>query len=209
MNDDDDAVWQAVRRRLDAVGEDIRVPTVPARWTDTARVRTSPVVWGPRLSSFLATGAIALVLVAVVGGNPLASHMSNGAAAPITSDATPSPRDSLESAAPSQDGRQSLVSLPTWPRPIEDNACPAALLRRVTLRGDPGNAARPVYVESLDGTTKIIIWPHGFSARFSPDLELVNDHGEVVAREGDTLDLGGGVVDPAYDFFACAVSRAD
>jgi len=33
-------------------------------------------------------------------------------------------------------------------------------------------------------------WPVGYSARFTPQLELLNDQGEVVGHEGSHLDGG-------------------
>jgi len=104
-----------------------------------------------------------------------------------------------------------VVQLPTWSEAPASGACPAALMGRVTLRGDRRSQSRPVWVESWDGEQRDIVWPYGFSARFTPALELLNARGEVVAREGDVLDLGGGVVsalDPAFDFYACHVSLA-
>jgi hypothetical protein len=104
-----------------------------------------------------------------------------------------------------------VVQLPTWPEKPVSGLCPAALLGGVTLRGDPTNQSRPVWVESRGGGRLTVVWPYGFSARFSPGLELLDSEGEVVAREGDLLDLGGGVVaslDPAYDFYACRVIAA-
>lgn len=40
-----------------------------------------------------------------------------------------------------------------------------------------------------------IIWPHGYGARFDP-LELIDAHGDVVAREGDTIIVAGGLRAP-------------
>ncbi|WP_108668591.1 hypothetical protein [Euzebya rosea] len=38
-----------------------------------------------------------------------------------------------------------------------------------------------------------VVWPHGFSARSAESgLELLGPDGEVVAREGDILKMGGG-----------------
>lgn len=39
-------------------------------------------------------------------------------------------------------------------------------------------------------------WPVGYSARFTPQLELLDDQGVVVGREGSALTGGCGTVDP-------------
>ena len=44
------------------------------------------------------------------------------------------------------------------------------------------------------GMTRPVIWPHGYRARLNP-LEVLNPAGTVMAREGDTLIVGGGFID--------------
>jgi hypothetical protein len=89
-------------------------------------------------------------------------------------------------------------------KPLPSGECPAALMAGMRLRGD-GAAKPPVWVEDPQGKRFTVIWPNGFSARFDPKLVLLGSGGGVVARDGDLLDLGGGQVDPAYDWFACEV----
>jgi hypothetical protein len=98
-----------------------------------------------------------------------------------------------------------VVQLPTATQAAASGACPQAGMSGVTLRGDPTNTSRPVWVETWTGQPRTILWPYGFSARFNPALELLNEQGDVVAREGDVLQLTGGQVDPAFDFYACRV----
>ena len=87
-------------------------------------------------------------------------------------------------------------------------ACPNALLASVRLEGDP--AQRPaVWVVGQDGRRLSILWRHGFSARFTPRLELLDEDGKVVAREGDVLNLGGGDTSEEFDWFACEVAGSD
>lgn len=53
-----------------------------------------------------------------------------------------------------------------------------------------GSATDPrvTWVTATDGTHRMeIVWPVGYSARFSPSLEVLDQHGTVVAREGDHL----------------------
>ena len=87
-------------------------------------------------------------------------------------------------------------------------ACPNALLASVRLEGDP--AQRPaVWVVGQDGRRLSILWRHGFSARFTPRLELLDEDGDVVAREGDVLNLGGVDISEEFDWFACEVAGSD
>ncbi len=37
-----------------------------------------------------------------------------------------------------------------------------------------------------------LVWPAGFSARFAPNLELLDPSGAVVGRQGDLIDDAGG-----------------
>ena len=41
-----------------------------------------------------------------------------------------------------------------------------------------------------DGTRTELVWPVGFSARFRPTLEILDDAGAVIAREGDLVTGG-------------------
>jgi hypothetical protein len=65
------------------------------------------------------------------------------------------------------------------------------------IHGDPADA-EIVWLETADpmtgeiGVTLRVRWPHGFTARFTPQLELVDGDGQVVAREGDRLTRVGG-----------------
>jgi hypothetical protein len=51
-------------------------------------------------------------------------------------------------------------------------------------------AARTFLAES-DGHLVLLMWPDGYSARFSP-LEVLDEEGQVVAKGGEFLTLGGG-----------------
>ena len=46
-------------------------------------------------------------------------------------------------------------------------------------------------------------WPHGYFARLTERLELVSGGGEVVAREGDRIAIGGGFTAGDEEFIAC------
>ena len=158
---------------------------------------------GPRYRGRSSLGVLAaagLVLVLAFA----AASMGGGADPTETM-----PPTTTNPASPAQPSASRVVQLPTWSEAPASGACPEALLGGVTLRGDPRSQSRPVWVESRGGGQLTVVWPYGFSSRFSPGLELLDSDGEVVAREGDLLDLTGGAVaslDPAFDFYACRVA---
>lgn len=56
----------------------------------------------------------------------------------------------------------------------------------VVIHGSPIDA-NVSWVTSFNGFRTEIIWPLGYSARFVPNLEILDQTGKVVAREGDHL----------------------
>jgi len=64
------------------------------------------------------------------------------------------------------------------------------------LAGDPTDP-RVAWLKPDGAPNRIeIVFPPGFSARFSPHLEILDAVGVVVAREGDHID-GGCVISPS------------
>jgi hypothetical protein len=57
------------------------------------------------------------------------------------------------------------------------------------LAGDPTDP-RVAWLAVTGGGRRELVFPLGFTARFSPDLEILNASGEVAFREGD--HIGGG-----------------
>ena len=55
--------------------------------------------------------------------------------------------------------------------------------------GAPGDAREPIWLEAADGVPLSVAWPDGFTVSFSPTAELRDDHGAVVARDGDQITL--------------------
>lgn len=86
----------------------------------------------------------------------------------------------------------------------EEVMCESALAEGI-LHGDPGDP-RVAWLINPDGLRYELQWPRGFTARFNPELELVASNGEVVAREGDDLDLGGGFSAPDGAFSVCEIN---
>lgn len=86
-------------------------------------------------------------------------------------------------------------------------ACPQALLGPVTLEADP-TADPPVWSVSTEtGDRTELEWNETmFAARWTPDLEIVSLW-HVVAREGDTVWLGGGIMGATDNlFYVCSLS---
>ena len=51
-----------------------------------------------------------------------------------------------------------------------------------------------VWLGPPNGPRQPIIWPAGFTARLEPTVEVYDQDGKVVARGGETIDVGGGLV---------------
>jgi hypothetical protein len=100
------------------------------------------------------------------------------------------------------------IALPTLAPPPSGQTvlCPAALHTPFTLDGDP--AATPaVWGIDAGGLRFDIRWPAGFTARFTPTLEVLDPAGNVVARGGQTVgDAGGSGLNPvSTDFAVCSI----
>ena len=75
------------------------------------------------------------------------------------------------------------VTLPTF-----DTAVCAGIGTDATLTGDPADP-RVAWLES-GGQRVDAVFPVGFTARFTPKLEVLDAHGVVVAQEGTHIDGG-------------------
>ncbi|HEX5467176.1 MAG TPA: hypothetical protein VFW92_10935 [Candidatus Limnocylindrales bacterium] len=69
--------------------------------------------------------------------------------------------------------------------------CSVALHVPFTLVGDPTADPPDWGVTRADARRFDIVWPAGFTARFDPDLEILDPSGAVVARAGTISDAGG------------------
>jgi hypothetical protein len=81
----------------------------------------------------------------------------------------------------------------TWPvslRTHPDTIGCALMSLDGTIHGDRW-ASPPVWVDGDPEAHVEIVWSAGYSARFTPNLQLIDEHGNVVAREGDRLRLIG------------------
>lgn len=81
-----------------------------------------------------------------------------------------------------------LPSLPGAPGPVM--ACAGIGLSQVLA----GNAAdkRVAWLEPFGGGGPgfDLVWPAAYSARFDPDIEILDEHGDVVLRAGDFVEGG-------------------
>jgi hypothetical protein len=56
--------------------------------------------------------------------------------------------------------------------------------------GGQQSARDPVWIEGPAGQHYSVIWPAGFTIAFTPDVELRDDTGALIARAGDSIKLG-------------------
>lgn len=69
----------------------------------------------------------------------------------------------------------------------EQNDCLGVGLDPVYLQGDPADP-RIAWLETSSGRRSETIWEAGFTARFAPDLEVLDASGQVVYRAGDLIE---------------------
>jgi hypothetical protein len=93
-----------------------------------------------------------------------------------------------------------LLLPPNDPTPPA-TACPAALLQgRLAPDGEGG-----ALVVMDDGTEMNVVWPDGYVVRSEPvpNVELLDQNGNLIASEGDTIYAGGGFSPDDSQFVAC------
>ena len=91
-------------------------------------------------------------------------------------------------AAPSVE--PSVVAIPTAEPLAGEVACMDALLiGQLVADEDAG-----VLIQAADGTTIVVVWPHGWVAVDEDSRRVVvNDRGDPVAQVGDQVAIGGGL----------------
>ncbi len=133
---------------------------------------------------------IALALAATTG--------CSGAAPPAT--ATPAATAPSATHSPPAQAGPTPVSITLLTEPAPAQACMDALAQG-TLVPDPRTG---LALATSDGQRMPVMWPFGYSARLvNGEIELLDDSGAFVAREGDTVQMGGGSGQNGL-FFACA-----
>ena len=95
-----------------------------------------------------------------------------------------------QATAPSPSDEQPvLVAIPTAEPAAGQLACMDALMTGVLVADEEVGVA----VEAADGSTMIVVWPHGWAAVDDDGARVVlNDRGDPVAQVGDEVAIGGG-----------------
>jgi hypothetical protein len=104
----------------------------------------------------------------------------------LTACASPAPTPSPTSTSTSSPSPAATLLLPTvaqW-----DGACRGIGLD-ATLAGDPSDP-RIAWLTASGGQRIDITWPPGYTARFAPDLVVLDASGTIVFREGSTVSGG-------------------
>jgi hypothetical protein len=90
------------------------------------------------------------------------------------------------------------VPLRTAAAPVD--ACDMALVSGTLTNNRPNGLA----LRTPDGEGILILWPFGYQSRgFVGSMELVDDKGQAIAREGDVVEMSGGMGADGL-FVACA-----
>jgi hypothetical protein len=109
-------------------------------------------------------------------------------------------------AAPVPSPEPRIVAIPTAAPPIGEVACMDALLTGFLI----GDADAGVAVQAADGTTIVVVWPHGWVAVDQDDQRVVvNDQGDPVAEVGDQVAIGGGLGNGDRWYTCGEVTRGD
>lgn len=87
---------------------------------------------------------------------------------------------------------------PTLPTLASDNGGCRGIGLDATLAGSPADPRVAWLVVTRNGGRLEIVWPPGFSARFTPHLEVLDASGRTVFRAGDKI-AGGCVAGPPED----------
>lgn len=98
-------------------------------------------------------------------------------------------------------GQNGTSSLLTAPPPSGGAQCLQALVQG-TLQADP-SVEGAVWLARSDGATVRLRWPHGFDVHFTRQgAQVLGPSGDVVARQGDRVELGGGAMDGTFEICA-------
>jgi hypothetical protein len=84
-----------------------------------------------------------------------------------------------------------LPANPNW-----RGACSMGVGLDATLHGAVTDPRVTWAVDRSSGIRLDLLWPFGYGARFSPDLEVLDEHGTVVGHEGDLI-IGTCMTNPA------------
>jgi hypothetical protein len=128
----------------------------------------------------LLAGSLLLVVVAACAGAAAPSPTAPGATAGATATGSPA------TAAPATPGGQRFDIRSAA---VEPQACMDALIGGTLAR----SAQSGLGITGADGTSNAVEWPFGWSASIELGRVALSDEtGNVVAREGDQITIGGG-----------------
>lgn len=102
----------------------------------------------------------------------------------------------------------SVVSIPiaATPPPGYADLCPQSLFGPFRLAGDPTKTPA-VWGIGSTGARFPITWPAGFTARFTPSLEILDPSGTVVATGGvEVSGAGGGAGNGGVGIYVCGLN---
>jgi hypothetical protein len=99
----------------------------------------------------------------------------------------------------------SLIAVPTQPPPASvgtPGPCMAALAEGILV----SNASYGIALDDRQsGFIRKVIWPYGFVAAQDGDrLALLDGAGQIVAHEGDRVQLGGGEISSDGPWLVCS-----
>jgi hypothetical protein len=100
--------------------------------------------------------------------------------------------------APTPTTSPSTVLIQTAPEETPASCMAALLQGRLVL-----SPAGSIEVVDPGGALRSVIWPPGYSARRNGSIAIIDEHGDVVAHVGDTIEAGGGHVGPAESWKIC------
>ena len=86
----------------------------------------------------------------------------------------------------------SMIALAAYAPPMPSGVVATCEHTRLggTLRGDPADPSVAWLVSTSSGKRIDVLWPDGYHARFTPDLEVLDEAGNVVLHAGDLVSEG-------------------
>ena len=127
-------------------------------------------------------------------------------AAACASPAAPSANPpSVQSPGPSQSAAAGTITLRVAPADLGCDAMPVEY-RRVTFQIDPA-AEEPVVAQSDTGKSLPTFWSAGFAGS-AEALAVTDPSGQVVAADGETLEIAEGALPRLHGYFVCPSTDA-
>ena len=71
--------------------------------------------------------------------------------------------------------------------PTREGSCGIGVGRDATLHGSAADPELAWAIDNMSSSRVKLIWPAGYTARFGPQLAVLDRAGNVVAREGDLI----------------------